>query len=1769
MHDDYGGELYSPIIEEIFMKMKIAREIEKMSKCCRWLLVLVMIMNTGEMWGSVTVEGTAPGTATVNGNTFYYVFHSNTVISMSTGTSSAVSRTNNLPAYQLYIEMRSESATGFIGIGKQDQRVNIQCSENGNNYSNISEVNFGKNASNVWNYYGAYTTNITRNTKYIRIDNEGLGTKTKQFRNVYLTMASYCEAPTVTYDFGSNIYKVTTDISTIRINWSNIASSAIQISGTNADQFEVIDQTTLGSSAGKCGYTIVTVRYKRTAIGNHTATLKVNGQPMSITLKGTTTKATAIVECPSASEVVSQSAISGSALSGGGAKHPTLGESISGSWSWENGSLAADCNKTYKAIFTPTSAADKAGYNEISCNVSVPVSRIDQTITWNDAEGVLSGDKTFTASAGSGVSVYFTSSDESVAVMAGSTIQWKRSGEVTITAHADADCNYNAAEPVSKTFRMSQDIPTVVNVSATGISFGQTLSESTITGVVKSGTETLSGTWSWIYPSLQPEVGTAIQQVMFTPNNATYASVTAEVSVTVGKLTPEITYISARLWRGRSTYSNPFRSTNQEAGFSSVTFTREDGSALPDPDLLKWDEATQSIVVGYVYKDDGAGNELWNYENNYKVRVCQPETEHFEAYCAEFVNPARRKSDVCLPVNNNMDSEIYSKMRIDGESTGWSDNEGEFSDSYLGVTAKYNVWRGISIGTWRDGWHIIGNDGRSVVLYFTGVPDKISFSTKAEAARALIGAITDNIINNRWSIEESADGTNWEWVQEKTADGVQISSSTKYQLNPDTRYIRITYYGNFAGYILADDFKITRRHGYEVKNNSGEWVAATEATLPAFGVDGGEGDIRPLQVPQRFPIRYFSIGDCGETDSKITVKTISGEDYFYADVEEIGHTEIHHSVDFDQWGEDELTLRNTGINVNGVIRLTGSGADEDMLDINVSAAKPDIWPTKHHLFHTGTEQYQHTETDSYRGMMEHDLTLCFDRSGVPLFDSIYIFGVTGNTERVSEKFDYYDTYKGYWLPKVHTPTETVPCNAHTPLFVYKKADGRYTWERTVKNVSATGLQGMHANDKKLAFIGYCPYAYNGVDETQDGFIYFTGDGTHSTEITLFGTEIGARPHTVAGTTAEEGYVNNHQTELHEGDNGVSGNGALFAFRKTSNNGLPYNVNFHIWGANTLRSTRGTNVNVRYGNQTLQMHQSSAPISVNTSSTDSCVNITINDMYDGVHTVESSLTLISSEKTGVIDIGNEKSTLTVNGGIVNMINGNKPESPLAISYQRTLLEDENGRVAILYGSGTDQTDAHVNLNDGTMMAEEEIRMPWNTVVTGGTYLKDINCYEKLKTGSEAAIIGRPTDGEGREVNRVAEGMFQSELPAGYGHESVVADEQAKVYPLLPGERRENSVNPWVAAMPENEAEAAVRNSNLLYMEVADGLFDSSDRYKTVVSSADYSIDGKMSMLIQVDRADRWRTMVAPFDVKRVYVLELAQEEGLKYKKDRAELIARNKAAAEDLHDYLKPYVAPSAGGSATLLPLRALLSKYMAEHENTGEGISPIKHYDGTNYNEANYYLYQVKEPSLWEIEDAQAKAQWDYVTAKADGTEVIMQQGHTYSMSFTYCPTCDDEYHESRYDYWTGKLILLEGDGGQLQSASGAETALENSKNRADATHVVLTGNSSLGSVSTTGVYRFNPLTDKYEKASGEVVLSPTESVMYASGSLRAAAIHRSGRIEYAEGGSDSGNEGGITTETDSMHADEVDSVQKVMQNGTIYIIREGNTYTVTGQRVK
>ncbi len=164
---------------------------------------------------------------------------------------------------------------------------------------------------------------------------------------------------------------------------------------------------------------------------------------------------TTIQTAPTASQIAAGQALADSKLTGGVA-------SVEGSFAWQAPETIPEAGEqTYAVVFTPTNAAI---YASATTDVTVHVEngQIAQTITWEDVFPELfyygmSFDMTATAS--SELPVVYTSSDESIARIEGTTLYPLAAGNVTITASQAGNEFYFAAEPVAKQVVVSP-IPT-------------------------------------------------------------------------------------------------------------------------------------------------------------------------------------------------------------------------------------------------------------------------------------------------------------------------------------------------------------------------------------------------------------------------------------------------------------------------------------------------------------------------------------------------------------------------------------------------------------------------------------------------------------------------------------------------------------------------------------------------------------------------------------------------------------------------------------------------------------------------------------------------------------------------------------------------------------------------------------------------------------------------------------------------------------------------------------------------------------------------------------------------------------------------------------------------------------------------------------------------------------------------------------------------------------------------------------------------------------
>ncbi len=263
--------------------------------------------------------------------------------------------------------------------------------------------------------------------------------------------------------------------------------------------------------------------------------------------------------------------------------------------------------------------------------------------------------------------------------------------------------------------------------------------------------------------------------------------------------------------------------------------------------------------------------------------------------------------------------------------------------------------------------------------------------------------------------------------------------------------------------------------------------------------------------------------------------------------------------------------------------------------------------------------------------------------------------------------------------------------------------------------------------------------------------------------------------------------------------------------------------------------------------------------------------------------------------------------------------------------------------------------------------------------------------------------------------------------------------------------------------------------------------------------DVHMVAKPYYLMQVRAADDWHTFVAPFDITNAYVLELVSEpENPRAAGVRDQMIEAQKTATEAFYAYLQSEL-PKADADKSVM---TLIEEYIANPENAAVDILPITE---------NYELHE--SAAEWEMTsddkgDPIFTPKWIEKT-----TEWTMTKERTYAMRFLWCEYCANRIP---WDYWTGKLILFEGEAEQTIYGKSAQVNIppyESSEN------AILTGNYTLANMEINNAYVHNIKTDMYDRVSADTIVAPTTSIIYTNipnkQGKRAKAIARTGQIIY------------------------------------------------------
>ena len=337
-----------------------------------------------------------------------------------------------------------------------------------NSWQKVAGVSIGDLSKNSFKSFGPYT--ISRTATKIRFYSSG--SYSRHIRNVYVTRATYVDAPkdaSLTFE-KKTVNSATSELSTT-ILWGNTSELSATISGEGATQFAA----TISDNATTCenDTATITVTYAHDKVGTHSATLTLSNEKFShkITLSGVTEKKDQQLEwandyngdqitLPVGKEVSGAA----TATSGVAVTYTSTDESVV---AIINGGAAFKAVGAGTAEITATQAGDDTEWNAVSETKTVVVTEKKiQSILWTDnlsrlkvgGEDVpltavvriltINGEEeTYEENSERTALLKYSSADESVVKVNNltKTLSIVGEGTTTVTASVEGDWYYEAA----------------------------------------------------------------------------------------------------------------------------------------------------------------------------------------------------------------------------------------------------------------------------------------------------------------------------------------------------------------------------------------------------------------------------------------------------------------------------------------------------------------------------------------------------------------------------------------------------------------------------------------------------------------------------------------------------------------------------------------------------------------------------------------------------------------------------------------------------------------------------------------------------------------------------------------------------------------------------------------------------------------------------------------------------------------------------------------------------------------------------------------------------------------------------------------------------------------------------------------------------------------------------------------------------------------------------------------------------------------------------
>lgn len=664
---------------------------------------------------------------------------------------------------------------------------------------------------------------------------------------------------------------------------------------------------------------------------------------------------------------------------------------------------------------------------------------------------------------------------------------------------------------------------------------------------------------------------------------------------------------------------------------------------------------------------------------------------------------------------------------------------------WVGDQWKNNAWQGTKWANSGSTNAYVLHDGGSVVFNFTGVPYYTNITRYFAAGATSGGTLT---------VEESSNGSTWTVISTSSTQG----GSTVY-MDGNSRYLRLSYdkNGTAQEYIVLWNYireravaTATEKFVQCVQQTSnGDYKPATVVLKTAnWGLNWTKSTAEEDKVP---------IVEVSNTNPAFSISINQPESNGIDDYQEVrASISYNPALDTEKSGLGQITLSTSCANNKGTAYYTTITVQA------VAAVKATIQikDTANVGIKTGTVAPA-SKGSFHRGLREVKLTHCFNASnGKALFDRLYIFGITNNTNGRS----FTDGYPQINHELTMDPESTTRINdasryefnASTFCYVYTKEDDKtykYDAELSFDATKKRFDMGSSMNGKKIYLTGYCPFANMGSTPSEEGWMYFTGDNA-SVDIYLEDCEIMGRFKTESGCGHQKDYTYN-KVVLELGTNYLTGCSSIFAFYNNSSNN--YSPNIHLCGTNKLQGQNGSLLSNVVGNAYVtqvetgikNVGQVSAPISILNRGGKGTVVLTLDDNWPDGSTTNGYLALDAvGPQAPCFDLGGTGGSVVINGGQYHLRNSgadNQYTCNTVACYRYYEKELTSTLSVKLFGFGGDHPEGcNMTINSGTFTMKKNMQQGDN-IIYGKDYYRDQEEFLDLRLPENTKINGGTFNG----------------------------------------------------------------------------------------------------------------------------------------------------------------------------------------------------------------------------------------------------------------------------------------------------------------------------------------------------------------------------------------------------------------------------------------